>query len=213
MLSPPEIESGDCHNEMLGMAKDTVLRFTTLPRLMLTMLETDGWRRLVRPSDHRVFENATIDAWVLGEPWAGLHFSHWAMVYALLGKNVEAGPQCIRALQRAGAPSRSEAERVFRIAAAKEGPGINANGRPNKGSTVLPLSKSSRDPARLAARLKRDYPDTLAALERGEYASVKAAARAAGIVRDKTALEQLQRWWTKATADEQSAFRSWMAAQ
>ena len=86
---------------VLGMASDTVLRLTTLPRLMWAMLTTDGWRRLVRPVDQRVFENAIIDAWVLGEPWPGLHFPDSATVYALLGKNVEVGQECITRLQGA----------------------------------------------------------------------------------------------------------------
>lgn len=40
-----------------------------------------------------------------------------------------------------------------------EAPELQRTGRPKKGSKLLTLSKSSNDPSRLAARLKRDHPD------------------------------------------------------
>lgn len=202
---PPDVQAGQYHTDMALMARDTVLRLTTMPRLMLTMLETNGWRRLVRPLDKRVFENATIEGWVLGEAWPGLHFPDWATVYALLGKNVEVGPACIARLQDAGAPSPEEAERIFRVRAAKEGPSLQRTGRPSKGDRGHLLLKGS-NPSRRAARLKRDHPDIFAALERGEYRSVRAAAKAAGLVKEKTALEQLRYWWDKAAPDVRQAF-------
>jgi hypothetical protein len=61
--------------------------------------------------------------------------------------------------------------------------------------------------AYLAARLERDEPEIKAALDRGEYPSVRAAAKAAGIVRDKTPLENLRKWWAKASEDERLQFR------
>lgn len=209
---PTEVQAGQYHNDMLGMASDTVLRLTTLPRLLLTMLETEGWRRLVRPIDHRVFENATIEEWVLGEPWPGLHFPDWATVYALLAKNIEVGSQCIARLQEAGAPSPEQAERIFRVRAAKEGPSLQRSGRPIKGVGPTPLPKGESS-ARLAARLNRDHPAVFAALERGEYRSVHAAARAAGLVPDPDPVKQCQRYWTRLTPDQRQAFLQWATEQ
>ena len=58
----------------------------------------------------------------------------------------------------------------------------------------------------LARRLKRDHPDIFEQLKAGAYRSVRAAAKDAGLVREKTALEQLTHWWAKATPDDRSAF-------
>ena len=41
----------------------------------------------------------------------------------------------------------------------------------------------------LAARLKRDAPEIAKRLERGEFKSVRSAAKAAGIVKDKSQIE------------------------
>ena len=58
----------------------------------------------------------------------------------------------------------------------------------------------------LLARLKRDRPDIFAALERGEYRSARAAAKAAGIVHDLPPLAYLHRYWKKASTEERRAF-------
>jgi hypothetical protein len=60
----------------------------------------------------------------------------------------------------------------------------------------------------LAARLKRDHPDVAAAVERGEYGSIRQAAKAAGIVRDPDPLSQLNRWWDRASKDQRGRFMS-----
>ncbi len=47
----------------------------------------------------------------------------------------------------------------------------------------------------LVARLKRDAPEIAEDLAHGKYRSVRAAAKAAGIVRDLTPLDYLHRYW------------------
>lgn len=68
----------------------------------------------------------------------------------------------------------------------------------------------------LAARLKRDLddpkkiaPDVSARIKAGEFSSVRAAAIAAGIVKVKTPLQQIQHLWPKLTADERLTFLRW----
>jgi len=58
----------------------------------------------------------------------------------------------------------------------------------------------------LKARLARDHPTILAAYKRGAYPSVRQAAIAAGIIREKTPLDHLRHWWGKATQAEREAF-------
>ena len=59
-------------------------------------------------------------------------------------------------------------------------------------------------------RLKRDAPAIAAALARGEYRSARAAAVAAGVVKERTRLEWLQFHWQKASPAERRAFRAWV---
>jgi len=58
----------------------------------------------------------------------------------------------------------------------------------------------------LAARLKRDHPEIAEQLAVGKFRSVRAAAKAAGIVQEKTPFDQLNYWWAKASPDEQQRF-------
>jgi hypothetical protein len=65
----------------------------------------------------------------------------------------------------------------------------------------------ARGAAYLAARLKRDHPEIAARLAQGEFKSVRAAAKVAGLVREKSPLDELRRWWRKADAADRAAFR------
>jgi len=58
----------------------------------------------------------------------------------------------------------------------------------------------------LASRLKRDHPDVAKRVEAGEFRSIRAAAVAAGIVRVKTPLDELNYWWGKASDEERRVF-------
>jgi hypothetical protein len=55
------------------------------------------------------------------------------------------------------------------------------------------------------ARLKRDHPEVVEQLQAGEFSSIYAAAKAAGIIKEKP-LTQLKYWWKKASTAEQTAF-------
>lgn len=218
MMTPslPEAVTGKYHNDMANMASDTVLRFTTLPRLMLTMLESEGWRYLERPMDHRRFENKTIADWVLGAPWPGLHFPNWATLYAILDKNVEVGKECLRRLQEVGAPNPKDAETAFHARAAREAGRLAEHGEIGKGHrdyNIMSATYQGTSAEYLSRRLLRDAPETFAALERGEFPSVHAAATAAGILRKKTPLERLSRLWKQCSHEEQATFLAWIRAQ
>ncbi len=111
------------------------------------------------------------------------------------------------------AQGRANVEKVKAAVAAA--PDLQPEGRPKKlvSHTSLPTGVSS---ARLAARLKKyqkDYPEFAARIEAGEFKSIRAAAKAAGIVRDKTILEQLRHLWMKATHDDRAAFRDWVSTR
>ena len=56
--------------------------------------------------------------------------------------------------------------------------------------------------AYLLRRLARDHADVLARYETGEFKSVRAAAKAAGLVKDQTPFQIVQRCWPKLTPQE-----------
>jgi hypothetical protein len=59
----------------------------------------------------------------------------------------------------------------------------------------------------LVARIARDRPDILERMKAGEFASVREAARAAGIIKDVSLVTQVIRLWEKATPEERQAIR------
>jgi hypothetical protein len=179
-----ERDAGERHNDLLRQTRDTQTTIKSMPAGMVAMLRGDHWRRLVRPKDQRVFENATLAAWVLGPPWPGLGFPNWATLYALLEKNPEYGPECLTLLRAGGAPSAQEAERVFQVTNAKtkgEAPtrAEHPGGRGKTSSQTTSIS--TRGAEYLSRRLLRDNPTIFEAFEQGKYPSVRAAAIAAGL--------------------------------
>jgi hypothetical protein len=73
-------------------------------------------------------------------------------------------------------------------------------------STRLSMYGRSRDAAYWRHRIERDHPEIAARLDSGEISSVRAAAVAAGLIREPTGLMQLRRAWRRAGAEERAAF-------
>jgi hypothetical protein len=69
------------------------------------------------------------------------------------------------------------------------------------------LINGRRDNAYYTARIAQERPEILQRMLAGEYTSVRRAAIDAGIVREPTRVERLQKLWTKATDDERAQFR------
>src|SRR5215468_9438523 len=63
----------------------------------------------------------------------------------------------------------------------------------------------------LVARIARDRPDILRRMKAGEFASVREAAREAGIIKDVSVVNQVVRMWEKATPEEPQAIRQRLA--
>lgn len=78
------------------------------------------------------------------------------------------------------------------------------------GADGTKLAHGTNHAAHLLRRLARDHPDILAAYERGDFPSARAAAKAAGIVKDPAPLKLLQKAWDKASATERATFRQWI---
>lgn len=63
-----------------------------------------------------------------------------------------------------------------------------------------------RDSAYWRARIEREFPEIFKRLEKKEIPSVRAAAIAAGLIRERTALMDLHRAWNKASPAERRDF-------
>lgn len=73
------------------------------------------------------------------------------------------------------------------------------------------FTKGSTNATYLASRLKRDAPEIAKQLERGEFKSVRAAAKAAGIVKDKSQIEIAKSAWKRMNEVERNEFLSWVS--
>ena len=154
---------------------------------------------MVRPLDGREFVNETVEQWVMGEPWAGLHFPSWDSLYAMLDRS-DHGAECKELLVALGAPANG--------AAADARPVRKEIGRPKKGEQCTPLKKGNST-GRLVGRLKRGHPELAEEVIAGRM-SAHAAAIAAGIRKQKSALDNLMHWWGKADDRERSEFTRWL---
>jgi hypothetical protein len=95
-----------------------------------------------------------------------------------------------------------------------ERPPLAEPGHPMSSSNVDNINKGTQggtSAAYLAGVLKRDHPEISEQLAAGKFRSVRAAAKAAGIVEDPDALDQLRRWWKKASEEQRATFREEIA--
>jgi len=87
----------------------------------------------------------------------------------------------------------------------KDSPG----GRGNKSvDNVNSLGGNNAD--YLTARIARDHPEVLEDMKAGKYKSVRAAAKAAGIIKERTALSTVIAAWKKLTDTEKHLFTEWL---
>ena len=84
---------------------------------------------------------------------------------------------------------------------------------PGRGYTKKPheKAKAGNRSEYLVARMARDRPDILERMKAGEFASVREAAREAGIIKDVSLVNQVVRLWEKATPEERQAIRQRVA--
>lgn len=173
-MTQPEVaaKAGRLQNHLLNASRDTANGVYTLPGLMLGMLEDDGWKEMIRPIDGRVFTHSSIEAWVLGEPWGGLNFKTWDMLYVILQRTPN-GQEVMKRLHDLGAPVNGLAADTPKI-----GPAAGPGRGKKKGDNITLLHRGT-EATYTIGRLKRDRPDLADQVVRGEL-SAHAAAIAAG---------------------------------
>jgi hypothetical protein len=86
---------------------------------------------------------------------------------------------------------------------------------PGRGHTKKPHEKAQAGNRSdyLVARIARDRPDILERMKAGEFASVREAAREAGMIKDVSLVEQILRLWQRATPEERQIIRQRLREQ
>lgn len=97
-------------------------------------------------------------------------------------------------------------EREIGVEGGKAGPG-----RGKKTGISDTRFQRGWNPEYLAARIKRDAPEIADRIE--DFPSIKAAARAAGIIKTETPMTIIRRAWKKASASERDQIIAWINQQ
>lgn len=199
----------------------------SLPGLIVVMLENkheDGtpfWARIV--FQDATFEHTSVQDWIRSKSRAGLGMTMGYLLNMLAAHDDLVGPESAKQARQLLADSGvSAATAVLVDAPVILKHGQAGNGRTKQlnkhGGTKRSDSAKSRvdninstfeggtSATYLAARIKRSHPEIAARVEAGEFKSMRAAAIAAGIIKTRTPLQQLQHWWKKASAEERQAF-------
>jgi hypothetical protein len=74
---------------------------------------------------------------------------------------------------------------------------------------IKPSSKGGTSAEYLAARIKRDAPEIAARID--SFPSIRAAAKAAGIIKDRAPLDVVRQVWGKADVTERQRIADWLA--
>jgi hypothetical protein len=72
---------------------------------------------------------------------------------------------------------------------------------------IIKATDGGTSAAYLTAKIARDNPAVLEEMKAGKYPSVRAAAKAAGVLKEATGFDLLKRAWGKASPDERAALR------
>lgn len=98
------------------------------------------------------------------------------------------------------------AVQVMTTAPAHSGPGRPEGSETGKCANGT-IKRGSNSAATRIARLKRDFPKIADALAGGEFISVAAAWRAAGLEKPKDPVKEALRWWAKMDAQQRHKFK------
>jgi hypothetical protein len=183
------------------------------PLTVLKFVPRRDWARLVDARRYFIFCEFNRDCRKLVE-WVGDAKELWrplgyASVEDLLGRGYDLNPEevalVVRWLEINNPAEAIGLEEVKRELMTPQEAGA-LGGRGNKAADNVRGFSHGNGAAYLRARLKRDHPKIFKDLEAGRYKSARAAGIAAGIVKEKTTLDQLLLLWEKATPAERRKF-------
>ena len=152
--------------------------------------EHQGWKAL-KTADGQAF--ASFREFAMAERPYGLHLT--PHTYKGLMRDIDKGLEEVAA----------EAE-AHPLPEHGDGPG---RGHTKRVDNITSFSRGTSADY-LARRIARDRPDILERMKAGDYKSVRAAAKEAGIVKDKTPLQHVQTGWKQATLDDKRLIVRWI---
>lgn len=187
------------------------------------MLGKNEWNRPIwqkrELSDGKVIELEKFEDYLLFPPREGLKQPSLINIDANLKTLPDKkGMEALRMIREAipDWDDRIENERMKQTV--KEAPVMAESRRPtkeeqeNKGD-IGTVTRGSNSVDYLVSRLKRDAPEIAKQLERGEFKSVRAAAKAAGIVKDKSQIEIAKSAWKRMNYSERTEFLTFLDQQ
>jgi hypothetical protein len=171
------------------------------------------WRERAVPPDGKTFQTKTFDQYLLQPAREGLGLPTLLTVHKLCEADPKYGAKAI-AMLRAEIGYYDERVKADHRGLLDELPRLPKHGEIGGGHTRadnVNSAEGGNSASYLAARIKRDHREVWAGYMAGEYRSVRAAALAAGIVREPLPLDHLRRWWQRASAEERALFRAEIA--
>jgi hypothetical protein len=165
------------------------------PNKLRRAIETEAWRHF-SDADGKPFENLV--------DWLAYTFPNGASMGQ--GKDAITYEEALKLCE--GHP---EVHRVLAGSAPRAKPGRKPNGAIGYVRTQLDRHGRTATKALLLVRLAQEKPDFYEAFMRKEYASLRAAAEAAGLLkRANDPLPRLKSFWSRATAVDKKAFLKWI---
>ena len=206
-VNPAELMSG--YHESSWNVQNTIRGLPAIVSIMLSQTHKDGtplWQKVEFPD--KTFTHATVEEWIKSNSRAGMGMKLSYLFHCLDAhdelKGHGSADKVRKLLEGHGITVTSAVVKDARLISKH---GLNQHGKKG-GGYIITSSRRGTNSAYLAGILKRDHPEIAAALERGEFKSVRAAAIAAGIIKVKTPLDQLRHWYGKASAQEKVQFLS-----
>src|SRR5262245_47111748 len=177
---------------------------------------TEAWAKFALVRTKAALKEIESDAQSLSDFLKELEkYSAWKVLgYASFGlmchKELKLDDHAVNAFKTAR-PGAKVSDALAVAEMARSAKPLGNNGRPKKGTNIVPLSKGGND--RNVARIARDRPDILRVKKDAEFKSVRAADIKEGIVKATTPLVDMKRAWKKATKREKEEFMKWLAAE
>lgn len=211
---------GELYCDVSTSLDGTFHSFVELARHIRSVLGENQWKRpiwkvRVLHPDNKLVELDKFEDYLLKPVREGFGMpSLYAMDATMKGIGRE-GKLALDAIRKEIPDWDTRVEKARNEQTVKEAPVLPEHGgdhtsEEGKATLQSNLAKHGNSADYLAARIKRDAPEIAKQLERGEFKSVRAAAKAAGIVKDKSQIEIAKSAWKRMNEVERNEFLSWV---
>jgi len=211
---------GELYCDVSTSLDGSIHSFIELARHIRSVLGDNQWKRpiwqvRVLQPDNRVVELTKFEDYILKPVREGFGMDSLFALDATMKGIGREGKLALDAIRKEIPDWDARVEKARNEQTVKEAPVLAESRRPTKDEQAnkvdnVNLTKGGNKAEYLASRLKRDAPEIAKQLERGEFKSVRAAAKAAGIVKDKSQIEIAKSAWKRMNEVERNEFLSWI---